>query len=253
MLWFLPSLALAFPSVVEELPGGQVDWTRLELVASAEGAPPGGSILSWEAMEGEARSKLGPRILELSRLVRIGAGRLASSLLDGSDRIADRLDENLSLWEVFKVNYFTSGKVEISGSLPLQTWLRPAMVAMAHGKERTGPATGPITGLVVDARGLTVEPAMAPSIQSSGGTTIYSIEGVTEAAVSQRSPVVYVTDPANPLAVTRAGEQPLFVRAAGVEEQVNLVIREEDAVRVRTEAEAAPFLLHANVVIVVDR
>lgn len=251
MLFLLP-MAAAFPSVVEKLSGGEVDWTRMELVASAEGEPPGGSLLSWEAMEGEARSHLGPRILELSRLIRMDATRTAQTWLDGANRVADRLDDNLSMWETFQVRYYTSGRVELDGALPLHAWLRPVLVDLAAGREREGPPTGPVTGLLVDARGLELLPAVCPNLRTSAGLSLYSAEAVTPAAIAQRPPVIYVTDPANPAAVARVGEQPLILRATGVRDGVDLLISDADSNTLRDRASEAPFLLHANVVIVVD-
>lgn len=253
MLWILIGSAYALPTVIEELSGGHIDWTRLELVAGAEGHPPGGAILSWEAMEGQARAALGPRMLDLTRYIRIDAEHLGGDLLDQSNRVADRLRENLSMWEVFKVDYFTSGSVDIEGALSLHAWLRPALVEMAKGKERTGPPTGAITGLVVDARGIALKPAIAPAIKSAKGEVLYNIDGATSMAMAQRSPVIYVTDPADPFGVARAGEQPLFIHAIGASEGVDLTVSDTDFSIIQQRSQESPFLLHGNVVIVVSQ
>jgi hypothetical protein len=245
--------ALAFPAVEEPLANGRMDWTSLELISNGTGTPPGGSIGSMEAMEGEARAQLGPRILELSRHIRISATQLAGDLLDAANRVADRLDENLSLWEVVHARYYTSGRVEIEGILPVHAWLRPALVTMAHGKERTGPATGPITGLMVDARGFKVLPAIAPILLDPSGTPVYGIAMVTEAAISQHPPVIYITDPADPAGVQKVGNTPILARATGVVEGANLRLDAEDSSRIREEAEKSPFLIHGAVVVVVDK
>ena len=120
------------------------------------------------------------------------------------------------------------------------------------GREREGPPTGPITGLLVDARGLELLPAVCPNLRTSAGLSLYSAEAVTPAAIAQRPPVIYVTDPANPAAVARVGEQPLILRATGVRDGVDLLISDADSNTLRDRASEAPFLLHANVVIVVD-
>ena len=192
-------------------------------------------------------------MLTLTRYVQIDATRMGSDLLDGGNRVADRLRENLSMWEVFKVQYFTSGSVDIEGALSLHAWLRPALVDMAKSKERTGPPTGSITGLVVDARGLKVNPSVAPALTGPRGEALYSIESTTAMAMAQRSPVIYVSDPADPFGVARAGEQPLFVRAVGSSNGVDLSVSEADHANIQQRAEEAPFLLHGNVVIVVSQ
>jgi hypothetical protein len=245
------SRALAFEPVVEELSNGRIDWTSLRLLASAEGVPSSGVIVNLETLEGDARQRLGPRMLAMARQVRITSDTTAATLLDAGDAVADRLDDNLALWEVYEVRYYTSGGVQMDGALPLQAWLRPALVSLADGKDRSSPATGTITGLVVDARGLTVKPALAPRIEGPGGQVLYSVQGMTELAASQRAPVVYVSDPADVAAARRAGAQPLFVRAVSVDAGTDLVLGATDSARVSDAAALAPFLLQGSVVVVV--
>lgn len=247
----LAGVAAAFEPVVEQLNGGQVDWTRMELVAEASGRPPGGSLLSWEAMEGEARSQLGPKMLKLARDVRMDSTRYVRDLLDGVGRVADRLDDNLSLWEAFQVRYHTSGLVEVEGALSLHPWLRPALVARARGNDRGGPPAGPATGLVIDLRGIKVSPAVAPVVRSEAGEVLYGLDGITAAAAALRMPVVYVSDPADPVAVARAGEQPVLVQALRVSEGVDPVVSAKDTARIQAAAAESPFLLQAQVVFIV--
>ena len=244
--------AAAFEPVIEPLSGGQIDWTRLELVAEASGRPPGGSMLSWEAMEGEARSLLGPKMLRLARDVRVDATRYARDLLEGVGRVADRLDDNLSLWESFEIRYHTSGLVEVEGALPLHAWLRPALVARAKGRDRGGPAVGAQTGLLIDMRGLGAIPAVAPVLRAESGEVIYALDGLVAPAVALRMPVVYVTDPADPVAVARAGESPVLARAIRVDNGVDPVVSAADAARILAAAASSPFLLQAQVVMVIE-
>ncbi len=245
--------AAAFDPVIEELSDGRVDWTSLRLLAAAEGVPSGGVLVNLETLEGDARQRLGPRMLAMARKVRISAETTAGDLLDARDAVADRLDDNLMLWEVFEVRYYMSGGVEMEGALPLQRWLRPALVSLARGKDRTAPATAPTSGLVIDARGLEVSPALSPRVRDAAGTELYSVATMTVLAASQRTPVVYVTDPADLAAGKRAGAQPLFVRATAVDAETDLVLDPADAARVAQAAAEAPFLLQGNVVVVVDQ
>ncbi|MES2638121.1 MAG: hypothetical protein V4850_01515 [Myxococcota bacterium] len=253
LIALLPGMAWAFDPVMEELSDGRIDWTSLRLLAAAEGVPSSGVLVNLETLEGDARQRLGPRMLAMARKVRISADQTAADLLDAKDAVADRIDDNLMLWEVYEVRYYMSGGVEMEGALPLQSWLRPALVSLAKGKDRTTPATAPTSGLVIDARGLEVSPAMSPRLQGPSGDTLYSVATMTVLAASQRTPVVYVTDPADIAAGKRAGVQPLFVRAASVSASTDLVLDATDAARVAQAAADAPFLLQGNVVVVVDK
>ncbi len=243
--------AFAFDPVVEDLGDGEIDWTNLRLIAGADGASATGVLASIEAMEGDARAKLGPKMLDLCRKIRISSRQYASDLLEAHDAVSDRLDDNKSIFEVFESQYFTSGSVHIEAALPIHAWLRPALTHLAQGVERPAAAAG-VTGVVVDARGLKVAPAVAPRLREAGGAVIYSVETLSEYAASLRPPVVYVHDPADPVAVKRAGAEPLFVRASAIVEETDLVLDELDAPRVTEAAALTDFLLHGNVVIVVD-
>lgn len=253
MLVAVNSPVWAFEPVMEELADGRIDWTSLRLLASAEGVPSSGVLVNLEALEGDARQRLGPRMLAMARRVRVSAELTAADLLDARDLVADRIDDNLMLWEVFEVRYYMSGGVEMEGALPLQAWMRPALVSLAKGKDRTTPATAPTSGLVVDARGLDVSPALSPRLQGPTGDPLYSVATMTVLAASQRTPVVYVTDPADIAASKRAGIQPLFVRARSVNASTDLVLDAEDAARVAAAAAESPFLLQGNVVVVVSQ
>lgn len=253
MIALLASLAFAFDPVMEELSAGRIDWTSLRLLASAEGVPSGGVLVNLETLEGDARQRLGPRMLAMARKVRVSADLTAADLLDARDAVADRIDDNLVLWEVFEVRYYMSGGVEMEGALSLQPWLRPALVSLAKGKDRSTPATAPTSGLVIDARGLELSPALSPRIEGPTGETLYSVAAMTVLAASQRTPVVYVTDPADVAAARRAGVQPMFVRARSVSAGTDLVLDAADAARVAEAAAAAPFLLQGHVVVVVDK
>jgi hypothetical protein len=251
MIALLASFALAFDPVVEELSEGRVDWTSLRLLAASEGVPSSGVLVNLETLEGDARQRLGPRMLAMARKVRVTSSLTAGDLLDARDAVADRIDDNLALWEVYEVRYYTSGGVAMEAALPLQSWLRPALVKLAQGKDRTAPPTAPTTGLIVDARGLALAPALAPRLLDAAGAELYGISSVTALAASQRAPAVFVTDPADLAAARRAGAQPLFVRAVSVSDEADLVLAEGDAARLREAAAEAPFLLQGNVVVVV--
>lgn len=251
-LLLLCGLSHAVEPVIEDLSEGRVDWTTLRLLASAEGVPSSGVLVNLETLEGDARQRLGPRMLALARNVRVTSTLTAGDILDARDAVADRLDDNLALWEVYEARYYLSGGVTLEGALPLHPWLRPALVSLAKGKDRTAPPTDPTTGLVVDARGLDVAPALAPRLLDGAGNELYGVSAVTVMAASQRAPVVYVRDPADGAAAKRAGAQPLFVRAVAVQEGCDLVLDAADVTRLAAASGNAPFLLQGNVVVVVS-
>ncbi len=235
----------------EDLGEGRVDWAGEVVVASARGER-GGNVAGLEMMEGSARTQRGPRMLNMARRVRIRSDATADTLLGAGDLVADRLDDNLATWEATEVRYHTGGDVEVDGALPLHGWLRPALVLMVTGRERATPVTGTATGLLIDARGLGVRPCVAPRVLNGQGETLYALDVLTPAAAAARSPAQWVGDAGDLRAARRAGENPVFVRAADVTDGCDVVLSDADFATVRREADAAPFLLCGFVVIVVD-
>lgn len=247
-----PSASAATP-VVRELSAGKLNWTTLELCTDAAEANSSGSMAGYETLEGRARATLGPRMLNLAREVPIDATRTSGDLMGSTDAVADKLDANVSLWEVTEARYYTSGRVEVEVCLPVHPWLRPALTRMATGVDRSSPPSVPVTGLVIDARGLEVDPVIAPAVIDVAGVVIYGASTMTSFSASQRPIAVYVTDPADPVAVRRAGEQPVVVAAASVVDHANLVLDAEASAKVHKAIQGAGFLQQGTVVIVVDR
>lgn len=246
----LLTAAFAFDPVLEELDDGAVDWTNLRLVVHASGGGVTGAMDNLEAAEGDAREKLEPSFQRLARAVRVDRARLAGALLDAGDAVADRLDSNLSLWEVFEARYLASGLVELDAALNLQSWLRPALVTFAHTPERPS-IPGGASGLVVDARGLPLDCALAPEFFDAAGAHLFGIGDMTGYAASLHGPVVYVRDPADPVGARRAGDTPIFVRPDSVRDGTDLVFGPEAAAEITAAGASSDVLLHGKVVMVV--
>lgn len=241
----------AFEPVTESVAGGVIDWTNMRLVAKSVGRPRTGAITSLEALEGDARAQLQPAMTEIARAVRLDRSRKAGELLDGGDAVADRLEGNLRRWEVYEARYLTSGGVELDAALSLTAWLRPARVKMALTPE--APLTGgAVTGVVIDARGLSLQYAVTPEVLDGAGGHLYGVADMTQFASSLRGPVVYVHDPADPTAAKRAGEAPLFVKAVGVQNGTDLVLEAAGASVLLEAAKSATFLREGSVVVVVS-
>jgi hypothetical protein len=245
------AVAYAIDPVMESFAAGEVDWTNFRLVVHASSAGATGAMNNIESAEGDARAQLEPRIEQLTRAVRIDRDRSADVLLDAEDAVADRLERNVSYWEVYEARYLASGGVELDAALSLQRWLRPAMVTLATTRERP-PVAGGASGLVVDARDLQVKCALAPEFLDTAGAHLFGIADMTPHAASQRPPVVYVRDPADPIAARRAGLTPVFVRPEGVRSGTDLVFGGESAAALRALMEGADVFRNGTVVVVVS-
>lgn len=118
-------------------------------------------------------------------------------------------------WTVHEAVYGTSGRVWLRAHLSLHDLMKPWLLERATPDPLLEVGEG-VTGVLVDARGLALQPAYAPSLVGPEGGVLY--EGrLAETAAVDHPPARYVHDPAHPVAAS-VGPRPLIVvpqRAAG--------------------------------------
>lgn len=117
--------------------------------------------------------------------------------------------------------------------------------------EGTPTVEGNYTGLIIDARGLKVQPAMAPRILKADGTGRVDFSQLIEKGMAS-----YYRDMGAARADSRAGSNPLVIRAIGVYRRAvattDVVISDADAAKLLAEDARAHFLKQMRVVFVVD-
>lgn len=107
-------------------------------------------------------------------------------------------------------------------------------------------AQGDYTGLVIDCRGLDLQPVMSPVVKNSNGTRIYGHKNLDIDKIIEIGMADYVDDLDS---VQRAGDNPLVVTATAVENfNSNPVLTIPDSNRVLIENHATKFLADLKVV-----
>jgi hypothetical protein len=110
------------------------------------------------------------------------------------------------------------------------------------------------TGLIVDARGLGVRPAMVPKILNEDGKEVYGSAWVNRDYAVREGMVGYLKDPAAAQANPRVTDKPLMVKALKVsgDGRVDLVITNADAAMLHGAAQNLSFLEKCRVIVLVD-
>lgn len=110
------------------------------------------------------------------------------------------------------------------------------------------------TGLVIDARGLGVKPAMAPKILSEGGQEVYGFSVVDRNWVIQQGMAGYSKDLQAAQAHERVTDRPLTVKAVAGSgtNKTDIVIATTDAQLLLGSGPHLAFLEKARVMLVVD-
>ena len=245
-VWLASVAALASPQGVrvEVSDDVVVDWTRL--VVTVDTVRRQRETEGTEAVEELARRAVDAGIRLGAERIRVNHALTVEEVLEGP--LADPILGRMGGWRVTETQYFSSGKVSVHAELPLQDLLKPWTVAQSI-EAPVGPAESEWTGLMVDARGFDVAPAWAPRLLDVVGTVLYGGALWEDAAVN-RSPIVYVDDPAHP-AATAAGDRPLFLRARSAE-GCDLTLAPEDVARFSSEAKDTRLPGNGGLVIVID-
>ena len=139
-------------------------------------------------------------------------------------------------------------------ALPTPAPPPPAPSAVPPSPDRPKPLAPIYTGLVIDARGLGVKPAMAPKIVSEGGQEIYGFSVVDRNWVIQQGMAGYSKDLGAAQAHDRVAARPVTIKAvaAAGSNKTDVVIANADAQLLLGSGQSLGFLEQARVMLVVD-
>jgi hypothetical protein len=126
----------------------------------------------------------------------------------------------------------------------------PSTSAVTPGGEPKSEAVH--TGVVIDARGLAIQPALFPRIVDERGQTLYAPESVDTEAAVQQGYIAYAKAYDQAPAQARIGEHPLVLRAFRVagETRVDLVLSAAEATRIRDYAATRRLVQQCRVLII---
>ncbi|MFH2132967.1 MAG: hypothetical protein ABIK68_21490, partial [bacterium] len=107
------------------------------------------------------------------------------------------------------------------------------------------------TGLIIDARGTAVTPAMSPKIYNQEGKEIYGSAAVERDFVLQHGIVGYMKDLDKAMQNQRVQGNPLIIKATRSEKATDLTITNEDAALLEALDATQSFLREARVLIII--
>jgi len=254
----LQGASLQGASLVERAAAGQVDWGSG--LVRAGGTAPGGALSCPEATALATRGAQAA-LAQLLRGVVLASGRTVGSALQANPAAAAEFANIVRSAQVVDRKFYSDGGVEVAAALSmrggfLQLVLPPEVTSIAPVQQVTycaARAGARYSGLVVDARGLGVRPALCPRLLSEDGTEVFGPAFVSREAAVQRGVAAYATALPDK-AGGRAGATPLLVRGlrASGASRCDVVISHADAQKLRSAPESADFLQHCRVLIVVN-
>ena len=244
---------------------GKVDWTTGVITAVGIGAPPAqpANAAQARAMAERAAQVVAYRnLLEAVKGVRVDSTTTVENFMVTSDVIRTEVSGIIQGATVMDKKYMSDGSVEVTVGMKLTGALAETLLPKGAapavppaGAAGTPASPGQLyTGLVVDARGLGVRPAMAPKILNEDGKEVYGSAWISRDYAVREGMVGYLKDPAAAQTNPRVADKPLMVKAIKVsgDARVDTVISNADAAAIQSAAQNLSMLEKCRVIILVD-
>jgi hypothetical protein len=201
-------------------------------------------------------------LLEAVKGVRVDSTTLVENFMVTSDVIRTEVSGIIQGAMIMDKKYMSDGSVEVTVGMKLTGALADALLPKGPQTPPTGltgtlaPATpGQLyTGLIVDARGLGVRPAMAPKVLNEDGKEVYGSAWISRDYAVREGMVGYLKDPVAAQTNPRVTDKPLMVKAikASGDARVDTVITNADAAMLHNAAQNLSMLEKCRVIILVD-
>jgi len=244
---------------------GKVDWTTGVITAVGIGAPPAqpANPAQARAMAERAAQVVAYRnLLEAVKGVRVDSTTTVENFIVTSDVINTQVSGIIQGATIMDKKYMSDGSVEVTVGMKLTGALADALLpktpltppAGSTGTLAPGAPGQLYTGLIVDARGLGVRPAMAPKILDENGKEVYGSSWINRDYAVREGMVGYMKDPAAAQANPRVTDKPLMIKALKIsgDARVDTVISNSDAAMLHNASQNLNMLEKCRVIILVD-
>ncbi len=277
--WAVGISVLAFPLFIftfsswaqqpltQVLGNGEINWAEQIIRATGSGAPnPDAPNIAAARLGAERAAKADAlrNILETIKGVRIDSETLVVNAMTQSDIIRTRVQGIVRGAQVVNTRYLSDGAVEVTveirmanPSAPQDTLASTVMPPQSFGSQSQNvPKAGnPVyTGVLFDARGLNIRPAMSPKILDEDGREVYGSAFVSQEWATKFGILGYVKDLEAAKKNDRVAANPLVVKGTKVSGTggCDLVISNADAQGMRDMSKNLSFLEQCRVLMIVD-
>jgi hypothetical protein len=271
---------------------GNVNWTTQTIRTSGIGAPNPNAPMAAQRAGALRAARLDAyrNALETVKGVFLSSETTVENAMLTSDVIKTRIDGAIKGAKVVDTRYMSTGDVEVDIEVPLvgiisdailpgpqafgggtlqtsnqplcptcgQPWPSdrplPQGVNLAAGTPSAGSDNSTFTGLVIDARGLGVRPAMAPKVVDNEGAEVYGSKFVSREYAVDIGMVGYEKDLNRAKANERVTDNPLVIKAVqgSGPNKTDVVVSSGDAQKIHGAAANMNFLQHCKVMFILD-
>lgn len=264
MAALLLALPLSVHSQIQKFGGkGQIDWNAKTITAIGIGAPnPKFPAVTARPMAIQAARSVALRnALEIMKGININSTTTVENFMVTSDVITKKVQGFIRTFDESEPKYMSDKTIEITVTIPIGKDMMEALLpsevgsrAKAH-KIAKGKSGSAFTGLIIDARGMKVMPAIAPRILDEDGKEIYGSAYVTRKFAQKWGMAGYAKSPEQAKKMTdRVGKSPGIIKAIQVKgaSKTDLVVSNVDANDIKAASASMKFLSDCRVIILVD-
>ncbi len=257
--------------LVELFDTGGINWSK-GIVEARGTSEPFSKMPSNEKIENEsiklAKQDALNNLFETVKEVRIDSESKVGQLIMKNSLLHSKVEEMIGAAQIVKQKYLSDGTVEIVLQMSLyggftQLFL-PSGIRQIEPVKQIGskssfsanvPSEAVFTGLLVDARGIKINPAMVIRIMDETGEKVYGPAFASREFAVQHGMCGYVHDAFDyDLKAPRIAHNPLTVKAlnVGSRKYSDIVISNADAAKIRKISNNLAFLKKCRVILLVD-
>ena len=255
--------------VYQQVPdAGTVNWQNQIIRATGIGAPnPKMPQAAQRAGALEAAKLAALRnLLQTVKGVSINSETTVQNAMVENDVINAKVQGIVRNFKIVDTRYMSTGDVEVDVEVPLSgvltdvllpAWGTPMPVGQGYPVDQSSyslPQNTVFTGLVVDARGIGLRPAMAPKILDEQGNEVYGTGFVSREYAVQIGVVGYEKELNRAKTNERVADNPIVVKGikASGTNKADVVINNNDAQNIIGAAKNMNFMENCKVMIILD-
>jgi hypothetical protein len=258
---------------VDKVGQGNINWSAGYIEAVGIGTLPDNLIrkinarpIALRAAQKDALRNL----LIITKGVQFDSATAIKDFTVANDVVDKQVDGLVKGAEVVDYQYMPDGKTEVRLRIPLYSNLAQIIMPLAMAKLSSAPAptesvpvpavktsespSAPVvyTGMIVDARGIQVCPAISPGIFDEDGKEVYGLANVDREYAEKQGISGYTRDLTAAQINQRVGANPITVKAVRTSGpgKSDIIIKNGDAQKVRSTAVSASFLKQCKIMIV---
>ncbi len=271
--------ATASNDFVQQVENAVINWTKGTIQSTGIGAPPRhmfGQPAARPMALRAAKMDAMRNLLEATKGVRIDSNTVVRNFAIQSDVIRSEINGVVRGAKIVDESYMSDGTVEVTIEISLHGEFSKAVlppeiktiepiqpIRNSSNKEPDNPKmekkpskpeSEELTGLIVDARELKLNPALAPRILDENGKEVYGASFVSREFALERGITGYTKNLDSAKENDRVADNPLIVKGINSygQAKTDVIISNSDASRLKNASEHLKFLKKCRVLMVVD-